>query len=217
MRSLGAIELFNQDLEPRGTMIVDACGGFIKLSRLEIIWTVCHLWPAEARFAFNYYRHTILIRERVTQGYPFSMVLYRITLVPLAEELRAADSSILSPLYVDYTVFDLSARSIAQLLNLLMEMGPDWGYFPKLATSLLISDTLGPKEAARLEFAAEVLVLNFVSGSWYLGGYLSPKEELAAWVKPQVEAWAHGVRVLGQISRQHPQLYYAGLVMSLQL
>ena len=37
------------------------------------------------------------------------------------------------------------------------------------------------------------------------------------WVKPQVEAWAHGVRVLGKIARRHPQLAYAGLGILLQL
>ena len=37
------------------------------------------------------------------------------------------------------------------------------------------------------------------------------------WVKPQVEAWALNVIVLGQISQQHPQLAYAGLGMLLQL
>ena len=36
-------------------------------------------------------------------------------------------------------------------------------------------------------------------------------------MKPQVEAWANGVRVLIKISQQHPQLSYAGLGMSLQL
>ena len=32
-----------------------------------------------------------------------------------------------------------------------------------------------------------------------------------------MEAWAHGVRVLGKIARRHPQLAYDGLGMSLQL
>ena len=67
------------------------------------------------------------------------------------------------------------------------------------------------------EFEAEVLPPNFSSGSRYLGAYLGPQEELSVWVKPQVEAWAHWFRVLGQISRQYPQSYYVGLVMSLQL
>ena len=57
---------------------------------------------------------------------------------------------------------------------------------------------------------------NFVSGSWYLGAYLVPQEELEAWVKLQVGVWARGVRVLGKIARRHPQLAYAGLGIPLQ-
>ena len=46
----------------------------------------------------------------------------------------------------------------------------------------------------------EVLTLNVVSGSQYLGAYLGPLKELEVWVKPKVEARANGVIVLGQIS-----------------
>ena len=53
-----------------------------------------------------------------------------------------------------------------------MERGADWGYFPKPAKSPFISDTLGQEEAARREFAAEGLAVNFISGSRYLGDYL---------------------------------------------
>ena len=67
------------------------------------------------------------------------------------------------------------------------------------------------------EFAAEGLVLNFVSRSRYLGAYLGPQEELAAWVKPQVESQAHGFRILGKIARGYPQSAYSGLGMSVQL
>ena len=37
------------------------------------------------------------------------------------------------------------------------------------------------------------------------------------WVKPQVEAWAHGVRVLAKIYQRHPQSDYSVLGISLQL
>ena len=104
---------------------------------------------------FNCYKHwaqlllrqtgepqvTILSREGVTQGDPLFMVLYVITLVPPAEELRAADPGLLSPFYADDAAFDGLAQRRAQLLKLLMKRGPDRGYFPELAKSLLISDT----------------------------------------------------------------------------
>ena len=50
-----------------------------------------------------------------------------------------------------------------------------------------------------------------------LGAYLGPQEKSAAWVKPQVKAWFHGVRVLGKFSLRHPQSDYTGLGMLSQL
>ena len=98
---------------------------------------------AGARFAFNFYRNwaqlllrqpgdlpvTIMKLERLTQGYPVLMALYRITLVPLTKELRAADPVILSPFYAYNVPFDGLARQSAQLLKLLIKRGPDWGVF----------------------------------------------------------------------------------------
>ena len=123
------------------------------------------------------------------------MILYGITLVPLTEELRAADPGLLSSFYADDAAFDSSVRRSAQLLKLLLKRGPDRGYFPERAKYLFISDTPEQEARAMREFAAEGLVLNFVSGSIYLGAYLGPQVELEAWVKPQVEALAHGVKV----------------------
>ena len=63
-----------------------------------------------------------------------------------------------------------------------MKRGTDRGNFPEPAKSLFISDTPGQEAAAKKEFAKEGLVLNFVSGSRYLGAYLGPQAELEAWV-----------------------------------
>ena len=183
-----------------------------------MLWTVRHHWPAGARFAFNCYRHwaqlilhqpgeppvTILSREGVTQIDPLSMVLYRITLVPLAEELRVADPGLISPFYADDAAFDGLVRRSTQLLKMLMKRGPDRGYFTKQAKSVFTADTPGQEEAAKREFAMEGLDLKFISDSTFLGAYLGPRDQLEAWVKPQVEAWVHGVRVLGKIADGTP-------------
>ena len=121
-----------------------------------MLWSVRHRWPARARFDFNCYRHWVqlllcqlgktpvkfLSREGVTQGDPLSMVLYKTTLVPLAEELRAADTGHLSPFYADDAAFGSLAQQSAQLLKLLIRRWPDRGYLPDLAKSLFILDTL---------------------------------------------------------------------------
>ena len=77
----------------------------------------------------------------------------------------------------------------------MIKRGPDRGYLLDPDKSLFISDTPEKEEAAKSEFAVEGLTLNFVCGSRYLGACLGPQKALEAWVKPQVEAWSHGVRV----------------------
>ena len=93
------------------------------------------------------------------------MVLYRINLVALTEEVSRADPGLLYPFYVNDVVFDGSAQRSAQLPKLLMQRGMDRGYFPKTANSLFISDTPLQEEAVKREFAKEGLCLNFVSAS----------------------------------------------------
>ena len=62
---LVAREFLTQEIDPNVTTLVDSRNGFNKLSRLAMIWTVRHRWPAGARFAFNCYKHwaQLLIRQ----------------------------------------------------------------------------------------------------------------------------------------------------------
>ena len=56
-RALEALEFLTHDAESIGMTLVDARNGFNELSRLAMLWTVRHRWPAGARFAFNCYKH----------------------------------------------------------------------------------------------------------------------------------------------------------------
>ena len=56
-RALGALVFLTKDAEPIGTTLVDERNGFNKMSRLAILWTVRHRWPAGSRSALNFYRH----------------------------------------------------------------------------------------------------------------------------------------------------------------
>ena len=99
-------------------------------------------------------------------GIPLSTVVYGITLVTLEEEVWEANPWLLTSFYLDDAAFDGSSQRFAQLLNLLMEKGPDRGYFIKLARLLFIVDMPDQEEAEKRDFAAECIELNFVGGSW---------------------------------------------------
>ena len=69
----------------------------------------------------------MLIREGVTQGVPQLMVLYRITLSPLVEELRDTDLGFLSPLYTDKTALNGLVWRSARMERILLELGSAQG------------------------------------------------------------------------------------------
>ena len=88
------------------------------------------------------------------------MVLYEITVAPLAEELRYADTILFSPFYANDEAFDgLARRSTAQL-KIPMDQGPDRGYLHKPAKYLFITDNPDEKEETRREFEQVGLDLN---------------------------------------------------------
>ena len=77
------------------------------------------------------------------------MVLYGITLVPLAEEICAEDSGLLTPFFADNAVFDGLERRSTYLLKMLLERGADRGYFPEPDKSLFISKWTHQEEAEK--------------------------------------------------------------------
>ena len=107
-------------------------------------------------------------------------------------------------------------RSAAQLC-LLTDRGSDWGNLPNPAKLLYIAEKPEDKETVRQKFKRAGLNINYVDGSRYLRAYLGPREELEEWVRPNVEAWYHGVCILSKIAKWYPQFAYAGLGMSLQI
>ena len=76
----------------------------------------------------------------VTQGNLLYMVLYGITLVLLAEELRAEVSDLLAPFYADDATCDRPEDMRARMMKLLLERKTARVYLPEPAKSLFICD-----------------------------------------------------------------------------
>jgi hypothetical protein len=208
-------------------LLVDAANGFNELSRKAMLWTIRHRWASGARYAFNCYRHSaqlilrrpakacviILSREGVTQGDPLAMVLYGLTMVPLAEALRAAVPSVIQPWYADDAAMTGPIAGIGEAQRLLCAWGPHRGYFPEPGKSVLIVGATTPHADL-----APVAEFNFQrqEGHRYVGGFVGSPTTEAAWIAPQVHQWTCGVDSLASVARRHPQTAFAGLAKSLQ-
>jgi hypothetical protein len=141
------------------------------------------------------------------------MVLYGLSLTPLAEAIRHSVPTAVQPWYADDSAMVGPIPSIATAQRLLLQLGPRRGYFPEPEKSILISkpDTAPTDLAELTEFN-----FNHSHGHRYLGGFIGSGAEEANWVDPQIAHWVDGIIALSKVARRYPQTAYAGLVHSLQ-
>ncbi len=79
---------------------------------------------------------TILwIQEGVTQGDLLTMILYRIALLLFVEKLQAAFPDVMQPWYANGSGLFWHHAHNAWCLNLLLQLGPWFGYYPETAKS----------------------------------------------------------------------------------
>ena len=213
--------------EASAVLLVDATNGFNKLGHKAMLWTVRHRWANGARFSFNCYRHSaqlllrrrakdctiILSREGVTQGDPLSMVLYGLSLTPLADSIRRAVPTVVQPWYADDAAMAGPVSGIRDAQRLLLELGPQRGYFPEPEKSVLIAPSTATPDSL-----SPVAEFNFqqAQGHRYVGGFVGSSEEEKAWLAPQIQQWVDGVNSLAKVAKRFPQTAYAGLAKSLQ-
>jgi hypothetical protein len=214
--------------EAHAVLLVDATNGFNELGRKAMLWTVRHRWASGARFSFNCYRHSaqlilrrrgkdcavILSREGVTQGDPLSMVLYGLSLTPLAEALRRAVPTVVQPWYADDAAMAGPVEGIRDAQRLLLEWGPRRGYFPEPDKSIIISPVSNHPDA--LEPVAE-FHFKQLEGHRYVGGFVGSAAAEDAWLAPQIQQWVDGIRSLAGAARRYPQTAFAGMARSLQM
>jgi hypothetical protein len=208
--------------EPKAMLQVDARNGFNELSRQAMLWTVRHRWAAGSRFGFNCYRHSaqlilrskgneayvILSNEGVTQGDPLSMVLYGLALLPLAELLREQEPTVVQPWYADDTAMAGTVSGIARAMTLLQHHGPQRGYYPVPAKSILICK---PNEMERAKEVLKDFEFQYHAGYRYVGGFVGTAATESAWLEPKIQAWVRGIESLARVAKRYPQTAYASL------
>ena len=92
------------------------------------------------------------------------MVIYGITLSPLAEELFASVTDLLAPFYTENATFNAPADRRTRLMTLLLERGMAKGYFPDPTKSLFICDSTAQEDTEKQACDAEGLRVNVMPG-----------------------------------------------------
>ena len=79
---------------------------------------------------------------------------------------------------------------------------PPRGYFLDPTKSILV---VAPRNVARAEEFFRGMVLQVVTGSWYLGGFIGYGAAEKRWLAGKVEGWVESVENLAGVARKHPQ------------
>ena len=214
--------------EEWGFTLVDARNAFNEENRTAMLWTVRHLWPSGAQFAFNFYKHfailvirgkdsrsacIILSKEGVTQGCPLAMVLYAIGLLPLTKKLKRDLPDLFQPWYADDGAAGGKWDDILRWYEALADLGPPRGYFPEPSKSILI---VHPSQVDKARLKFQSLGLKVKTGHRYLGGFIGDSDSEARHISSQVLAWTEAVKQLATVAADYPQAAYSGMQRSLQ-
>eukprot|EP00957_Ditylum_brightwellii_P066008 5005995-Ditylum_brightwellii.AAC.1 len=92
------------------------------------------------------------------------MVLYWIALVPLTELIREAEEAVMVPFYANNALLDGPARTNTRMMLVLMENGPDFGYYPKPEKLTHVCDRPEDVEEAKAMFTKSGLTLKYCDG-----------------------------------------------------
>jgi hypothetical protein len=141
------------------------------------------------------------------------MILYALTLLPLAESLRRDVPQAIQPWYADDSAADGKVSEVAAVTRLLMQRGPTRGYFLNTAKSVVVCK---PTDQAEVEAALSRFNFTYCEGTRYLGGFVGSKSSREKWLAPKIQRWIRGVTRLSTIAKRYPQTAYAGLTKSLQ-
>ena len=104
---------------------------------------------------------------------------------------------------------------MAGCFQLLIKIGPDFGYYPEPAKSFYIRP-LADELEAKAVFSAINLPVKFCRGHHYVSGFVGSKAIQDRWVEPMMKKWMDRVKVLAKVATCYPQAVYHGFTQSLQ-
>ena len=133
--------------ERQGFLIIDTEISFNLLSCVNMLWTVRHLWPKGARFAFNLCCFISLLicqsntgehlqmqsKEGSIQGCPLSIFLYGIGVLQLIQKLKVLHPDVIQPWFADDAADAGGWEQLGLFYENLLLYGPAFGYVPNPA------------------------------------------------------------------------------------
>ena len=179
---------------------MDTKNAFNDINHIGMFWTVCHFWMYGALFVSNCYHQWsslvmkngngtasfIHIRESVTEGYPFAMVVYGIGVTLMVKKPKVKFPDVTQRWYTDDSSAPSMFANIKLYVNSLKLFGPGCGYYPKPSKTILIVHQNNLKYGKRFGLRHEFKVF---TAACYLGSLIRDDKSKRDCIKVCTSIW----------------------------
>ena len=214
-----AMERIFADEHTEAIILVDATNAFNCLNREVTLLNCETVCPALSHILINTYRNNsqlfvdgqcILSKEGTTQGDPLAMAMYAIGTQPL---IRRLDGIAKQVWYADDSAAGSSLERLRRWWDLLVRIGPLYGYFPNGSKTYVLTKP-HQIEAAKEVFKDTGIVIS-TEGKRYLGGAVGTSSFIRQYVERNVECWVNEVEKLSTFAQTQPHAAYAAFTHGL--
>ena len=214
-----AMEQVFADDDTEAMILVDASNAFNCLNRQVTLLNCGTICPALSHILVNTYRNNshlfvdgqyILSKEGTTQGDPLAMAMYAIGTQPLIHKLDGIAKRVW---YADDSAAGSSLVRLRRWWDLLVEIGPLYGYFPNSSKTHILAKPHHVDNAKEV-FRGTGIVIS-TEGERYLGGALGTPSFVRQYVERKVNCWVNEVEKLSKIAETQPHAAYAAFTHGL--
>lgn len=230
--AIHAVRRMFQDQECQAVLMVDASNAFNNINREATLHNIKMKCPIFAMYVENMYKEpaklfissradqtlgnpeVIESSEGTTQGDPVAMAMYALGMMRLQDIIRHENTSVKQVAYADDLTGVGKATDLKQWWDLVQTYGPQIGYFPNAAKSVLI---VKPEhyEQANSEFRSSGVKVT-KAGERHLGAAIGTKEFRDAYVEHSVKNWVSELTRLSDYAKTEPQAAYAAFTYGIK-
>ena len=206
-----------------GVLMVDAENAFNTVNRKLALHNVRQLCPPFYQYLHNTYQEPAKLivndqksveylssDEGCTQGDVTAMAFYALGVQPLTKDLssRIDTKSCRQMWYADDATAIGKLQGMKDCWDILCELGPGYGYYPKPSKTVLILKNPQLKKAPQYTFRGTGITISCESER-HLGAVLGTENFKEKYVQGKVMKWVKDVEGLALIGEDDPQLAYS--------
>ena len=218
-----------------GILLIDADNAFNRVNRAVALWNVQYICPSMKHVLINFYRSPtrifmngegnfeLLSQEGTTQGCPLAMAMYALALVPLVKRLLSSCNQVW---FADDATGCDEFTKLRSWFDLLLKVGPLYGYYPKPSKCILLTKPDREKQAreifkgtavdVRLDGSKDKGIEIVTTGTRHLGAAVGTQTFQHEYIKKKVDGWIDCVESLATIAETEPHAAFAAYTHCLQ-